>query len=198
MPLVSIEADAKYRWEEASAGYLEICGQCGEDRRGENEQCACGYRFARSERGFFVFEWKPADLSVLFPDFCPHCGGEPTKTVGIDNTQYTRLVGRHVTHRNLQVPVCAKVRAPLLLYFAGVITAFLAVVSALLAVAHWSSPRILLDLLLVAVFGVITGWLWRARSWIRFAAFDHRSYRFKVVRSDYAHALARRNRGRVL
>jgi hypothetical protein len=38
---------------------------------------------------------------------------------------------------------------------------------------------------------------WRGYAWVRFVGFDHRSYRFRVRRRDYADALARQNGGRV-
>jgi hypothetical protein len=39
---------------------------------------------------------------------------------------------------------------------------------------------------------------WRAYGWIRFASFDHRSFRFRARRRGYATLLANLNKGRVL
>lgn len=200
MLTVSIELDAKYRWVEDEETYLEVCPACGLDRRGGDARCGCGQVFERKKRGFLVTRWDPAELEVHFPQVCPHCLGPIAKKVTLGNQQYTKALGMFgtSTHKGLSAPVCKRLRAPLLMYFTLVVVGFFFVVAGLMTLFRvmdgvpWVGLGVTLGLL--ALFCLV----WRHYTWIRFAYFDHRSYRFKVRRADYAHQLARLNKGRVL
>ena len=200
MHTVSIEADAKYRWAEDERAYLEVCPACGLDRRGADERCGCGHAFERTKRGFFTLEWTPADIEVRFPDVCPHCAGPVAKTVTLGNQQYTKALGAfgQSSYKGLQAPVCKRLRAPLLMYFVLVAVGFFFVVAAVMTLFRIMEGVPWIGIALTAALGAVFFLAWRHYTWIRFAAFDQRSYRLRVRRADYAHQLARLNRGRVL
>jgi hypothetical protein len=200
MPVVELATDARFRPD--GDGFAEVCTGCGADR-GPRETCACGLAFTRLKRGFLVTAWEPAQIAVKLPARCPHCGAKPTRSIAIWDQRFTRakgLGGAEETYLKIEVPVCARVRQPIWLYLAQIATTVLAVMAVILALLNGAEGVGAA----VGVLGVIaallvyaTVRLHRARGWIRFAGFDHRSYRIAARDRDYARQLAELNGGRI-
>ena len=184
MPVVELATDA--RWRPDAGRYVEVCPKCSADR----DDCRCGHDFARLERSFFVTKWTPAVIAVRAPETCPHCGGAPTKKIAVWNRQHTRY--REIADHKVYLATCKATREPVWMYLAFVASVTLTVMFGLLAFAAWQAVVPAVGFLALAVLS------WRAYAWVRFVRFDHRSYRFRVRRRDYADALARANGGRVL
>lgn len=206
MYTVSIEADAKYAWDESRGRFVEVCPSCDRERSGPATTCRCGHSFDRSRRGFFTMRWTPADLAVVFPDVCPHCLRPAERRRKLWNAQYTGVRpgggGVAATHLAVDVPVCRRVRPPLLLSFLQVVVVFFLVAMGLgIVFQRWDRapvlPTVLGGLFLLALLAAAV-WLYRANSWLRFSRFDHRSFRLKARRKAYAIALGRLNGGRVI
>lgn len=206
MYTVSIEADARYVYDEQRRRFVEVCPDCERERSGAAARCRCGHAFDRARRGFFVAEWQPADLRIAFPDRCPHCLGPTERTRRIWRGQFTSVRGLtpgappRTTNIALDVPVCQRVWPPLLLAFLELVAVFFFVAVLLALVFRSFEPTtggFVGAAAAAALLGAAAWWLRRARSWLRFARFDHRSFVLKARRREYALELARRNGGRV-
>lgn len=188
--IVSLEQDAAY--VRRGDAYVEVCRSCGAERAGDT--CPCGARFERLQRKFLTAAWKPARIEPQMPAVCPHCEGPPSVVRSITMRQPTGIngLGYTLTRLTVEVPSCRKMLPPFAAYLLFVIAMFWTVVFGLAAVF---GNIVAVPLLVLAIAGAVAAW--RAYGWIRFAGFDHRSFRFRVRRPGYARALADANRGRI-
>ena len=196
MHTVVIASDARFRLDERTRTFVEVCPRCQVERApADATECRCGTPFPVRKAGFFTLQWTPPGIDVRFPGKCPHCLGNPVRTRRFTTARHTST--QRATQLGVDVPVCSRVKAPWLVWLGVVTLAFFFVVALLALIASMVGKPQLSAVLLSPLIGAALIALVRAYTWFRFATFDHCSYTFKVRRREYAIELAQLNGGRV-